>query len=206
MTLEENLREYRKKENLSQEQLAERLNVSRQAIAKWERGAGLPDVENLIGLSRLTGASLDELLGLTAARPAKTPDDSAAPGQSERSSDAPASEGDAAPERPFVRFRRTRLFVRVAVLDCRGADQSCGGVGGPDARIPACAEFRHGDRVAARGIPVRQVLQPVPEIRSGRAARRKPFLTSLPAKPTNEPKGRPIGRPFGFGGEKARFF
>ncbi len=102
MTLGENLREYRKKENLSQEQLAERLNVSRQAIAKWERGAGLPDVENLIGLSRLTGASLDELLGLTAARPAKAPDHSAAPGQSQRSPDAPASEGDAAP-RPSAR-------------------------------------------------------------------------------------------------------
>lgn len=65
MTLGERMKEYREREGLTQEQLAERLNVSRQAVAKWERDGGLPDIENLIELSRRMGVTLDELLGLT---------------------------------------------------------------------------------------------------------------------------------------------
>lgn len=62
MMLGESLREYRKKENLSQEQLAERLHVSRQAIAKWERGISIPDVSLLMPLARLLGVTVTELL------------------------------------------------------------------------------------------------------------------------------------------------
>ena len=54
--------ELRKESGLSQEQLAERLYVSRQAVGKWERAEGLPDVENLLLLSRLYGVSMDSLL------------------------------------------------------------------------------------------------------------------------------------------------
>ena len=48
---------------LSQEGLAERLHVSRQAVTKWETGAGVPDVENLMGIADVFGLSMDELLG-----------------------------------------------------------------------------------------------------------------------------------------------
>ena len=47
MTLGQKLKEIRKRFGLSQEQLAEIMNVSRQAITKWENEGGLPDVSNL---------------------------------------------------------------------------------------------------------------------------------------------------------------
>ena len=53
---------YRKKNNLSQEALAEKLGISRQAGSKWERAEASPDTDNLILLARLYGVSLDELL------------------------------------------------------------------------------------------------------------------------------------------------
>lgn len=52
----------RKSNNLSQEALAEKLGISRQAVSKWERAEASPDTDNLILLSRLYGVSLDELL------------------------------------------------------------------------------------------------------------------------------------------------
>ena len=57
------LAELRKKNNLSQEALAEKLSLSRQAISKWERGESAPDTENLIALSKIFGVTLDELVG-----------------------------------------------------------------------------------------------------------------------------------------------
>lgn len=62
MSLGEKIREQRKKAGLSQEQLAEKLNVFRQAITKWETGKGIPDVANLIAISDEFGLSLDELI------------------------------------------------------------------------------------------------------------------------------------------------
>lgn len=52
----------RKSHNLSQEALAEKLGISRQAVSKWERAEASPDTDNLIMLARLYGVSLDELL------------------------------------------------------------------------------------------------------------------------------------------------
>lgn len=52
----------RKENNLSQEALAEKLGISRQAVSKWERAEASPDTDNLILLARLYGVSLDELL------------------------------------------------------------------------------------------------------------------------------------------------
>jgi transcriptional regulator with XRE-family HTH domain len=54
--------ELRKKNGLSQEQLADKLGLSRQAISKWERAEASPDTDNLICLAKLYGVSLDELL------------------------------------------------------------------------------------------------------------------------------------------------
>ncbi len=53
----------RKHFSFSQEALAEKVGVSRQAISKWERGEASPDTDNLIILSKLYGISLDDLLG-----------------------------------------------------------------------------------------------------------------------------------------------
>ena len=57
--------ELRKKNNLSQEELAERIGVSRQAVSKWERAESSPDTDNLIQLAQLYKMSLDELLFTT---------------------------------------------------------------------------------------------------------------------------------------------
>ena len=62
MTFGEKLRAARKSAGLTQEQLSERLLVSRQAITKWESDKGLPDIENLKQLSALLGGSIDYLL------------------------------------------------------------------------------------------------------------------------------------------------
>ena len=62
MRLGERLKEYRNQEGLSQEQLAEKLNVSRQAVTKWENDKGIPDIDNLIVISDELNLSLDELL------------------------------------------------------------------------------------------------------------------------------------------------
>lgn len=62
MTFSEKLKEARKNTGLSQEQLAEKLCVSRQAVTKWETGKGLPDVENIKAISALLNVSIDYLL------------------------------------------------------------------------------------------------------------------------------------------------
>jgi len=54
--------EMRKKNGYSQEELADKIGVSRQAVSKWERAESSPDTDNLIALSRLYNISLDELL------------------------------------------------------------------------------------------------------------------------------------------------
>ena len=54
--------ELRKKSGLSQEELADRLGLSRQAVSKWERAEASPDTDNLICLARIYGVSLDDLL------------------------------------------------------------------------------------------------------------------------------------------------
>lgn len=56
------LLQYRKQHNLSQEDLAAKIGVSRQAISKWERAEASPDTDNLILLADIYGVSLDELL------------------------------------------------------------------------------------------------------------------------------------------------
>ena len=62
MTFGEKLKCARKNAGLTQEQLADKLLVSRQAITKWESDNGMPDIENLRRLSKLLGVSLDYLL------------------------------------------------------------------------------------------------------------------------------------------------
>lgn len=62
MALSEKLYALRKKSGLSQEQLAERLNVSRQAISKWESGQSIPESDKLITISQYFNITLDYLM------------------------------------------------------------------------------------------------------------------------------------------------
>ncbi len=62
MTFAENLKMLRKQAGMSQEQLAEKIGVSRQAVTKWETGAGIPDIENIMAISTLFDISIDDLL------------------------------------------------------------------------------------------------------------------------------------------------
>ena len=62
MTLGEKIKEARKQCGLSQEQLAEKMSVSRSAIAKWETDKGLPDIDNLKALAGFLNVSVDYLL------------------------------------------------------------------------------------------------------------------------------------------------
>lgn len=62
LIMAERFAQLRKKAGLSQEELAEKLGISRQAVSKWERAESSPDTDNLIALSKLYGLSLDELL------------------------------------------------------------------------------------------------------------------------------------------------
>ena len=62
MNFAENLKQLRKEKQLSQEELAEILDVSRQAVSKWEQGIGYPEVEKLLLLSRKLNVSLDSLM------------------------------------------------------------------------------------------------------------------------------------------------
>ena len=62
MEFNNRLYELRKQRGLSQEELANRLNVSRQTISKWEVGDSTPDMDKLVAISDLFGISLDELV------------------------------------------------------------------------------------------------------------------------------------------------
>lgn len=63
----ENLLALRKINRMTQEEVAEKIGVSRQAVAKWESGESLPDIEKAQSLARLFGVSLDELMDYTPA-------------------------------------------------------------------------------------------------------------------------------------------
>lgn len=72
MTFGEKLKEARKKIGLSQEQFAEKLNISRSAVAKWESDIGIPDVSNLKSIAKLLHTSIDSLLDVEADTSAET--------------------------------------------------------------------------------------------------------------------------------------
>lgn len=62
MTFHEKLKTLRVKNEYSQEQLAEMLNVSRQAVTKWENGKGMPDISNIKAIAEVFDVTLDSLL------------------------------------------------------------------------------------------------------------------------------------------------
>ena len=62
MLISHNIAVYRKRAGMSQEDLAERLHVSRQTVSKWETGQSAPDPETVVQLARLFGITTDQLL------------------------------------------------------------------------------------------------------------------------------------------------
>ena len=62
MELGKKIYQLRKLSGMTQEQLSEKLNISRQTLSKWENGTGMPDVESVVRLSVLFQTSLEELL------------------------------------------------------------------------------------------------------------------------------------------------
>lgn len=102
MELMDTLQFYRKRQGLSQVELAEALDVSRQTISKWETGAALPSAENLLALSKLYGVPVDDLLNSIEAE--------APPPEL-----APLEEESAAPPDPTLLPRR-KLILRILVV------------------------------------------------------------------------------------------
>lgn len=62
MIISYNIKKYRTEKNLSQEELAKLMNISRQSISKWERGESMPSIDNLLVLSDLLSLPLDSLI------------------------------------------------------------------------------------------------------------------------------------------------
>ena len=62
MEFKDQIKEIRKKEGLTQEELALKLSVTRQAVSNWETGKNLPDIEILINISNVFNISLDQLI------------------------------------------------------------------------------------------------------------------------------------------------
>lgn len=105
MELKEKLAMFRTRQGLSQNELASKINVSRQAIYKWERGTAVPSTENLVALSRLYGVPLDELVN----------------GKSQHEEKPPVAEGTQAPppaggEAPGKRGRS--IAARIGLAAC----------------------------------------------------------------------------------------
>ena len=92
-TLGRRIQEARKAAGLSQESLGERLGVSRQAVSKWEADAAVPELENLIAMSRIFGVTIGALLGVEpeAAEDRSEEDAPKAPGEGAEGA-APAEE------------------------------------------------------------------------------------------------------------------
>ncbi len=73
MKLNEKILHYRRAAKLSQEELAELVGVSRQAVSKWELGEATPEVDKLLALARAFGVTIDELLSEAEPAPAAPP-------------------------------------------------------------------------------------------------------------------------------------
>ncbi|MEA4897335.1 MAG: helix-turn-helix transcriptional regulator [Eubacteriales bacterium] len=124
----------RKQSGLSQEQLADRLGISRQAISKWERAESSPDTDNLIALAKLYQVSLDELLKMDP----EAEDDALFARLARQADNAPAAEqGASAPDAQASRRlrislrRRPRGKGRAAAPDAKAARNKAGAPDGP---------------------------------------------------------------------------
>lgn len=100
MDLAERLTALRKRAGLSQGDVAERLNVSRQAVSRWETGLTVPSTDNLSRLGRLYGVTLDELLSYSAPLPPEKPQEEAPAQQPQEAVQQPKAEAPAPTPQP----------------------------------------------------------------------------------------------------------
>lgn len=100
MDLAERLTALRKRAGLSQGDVAERLNVSRQAVSRWETGLTVPSTDNLSRLGRLYGVTLDELLSYSAPLPPEKPQEEAPAQQPQEAAQQPKAEAPAPTPQP----------------------------------------------------------------------------------------------------------
>lgn len=100
MDLAERLAALRKRAGLSQGDVAERLNVSRQAVSRWETGLTVPSTDNLSRLGRLYGVTLDELLSYSAPLPPEKPQEEAPAQQPQEAAQQPKAEAPAPTPQP----------------------------------------------------------------------------------------------------------
>lgn len=100
MDVAERLAALRKRAGLSQGDVAERLNVSRQAVSRWETGLTVPSTDNLSRLSKLYGVTLDELLSYSAALPPEKPQEEAPAQQPQEAAQQPKAEAPAPTPQP----------------------------------------------------------------------------------------------------------
>ena len=101
MTLGENIYRLRTEKNMSQGDLADTLNVSRQSVSKWENNSAVPELDKLVRMSELFGITLDELIHGNA--------------QSHGRPNSSNSNGDAAPTAPQFPVRK---IVGILLIAC----------------------------------------------------------------------------------------
>ena len=120
MSFADKLQSERRKNGLTQEDLAEAMGVSRQAVSKWEQGEGWPEAEKLLALADRFGVSLDYLMDrapLEKSHVDASADAAAADIVSyvpEQSSDPLNFDGD--PERETTETKRNRLLLAIALV------------------------------------------------------------------------------------------
>ena len=73
--LKNNLKEIRRSKNISQEEVAQALHISRQSLSEWENQRGNPDLENLVALSKFYGVPINALIDETIPTECTAPDD-----------------------------------------------------------------------------------------------------------------------------------
>lgn len=112
MTFNENLRKLRKDKDFSQEYLAERMQVSRQTISKWESGTAMPDLKKLTELAELFDVSMDYLLGTKI----DTPDGSSNPTDYTKYINDIVSATISAQQEAMQKKSKTTLRIIVAIL------------------------------------------------------------------------------------------
>ena len=116
MDVAERLAALRKRAGLSQGDVAERLNVSRQAVSRWETGFTVPSTDNLSRLGRLYGVTLDELLSYSAPLPPEKPQEEAPAQQPQEAAQQPKAEAPAPTPQPAAASAPAHAKVIIIAL------------------------------------------------------------------------------------------
>ena len=118
--LAQKLREFRKKQGLTQEQLAEAMGVTVGAVSKWESAASIPDLDKILKLSQLFDVSTDTLLkdeiDLADALPGELPPPSEAPEEAPGAGEYLQCSDDNQGGRIITRWRRTAPWASGAAI------------------------------------------------------------------------------------------